>query len=209
MKTLQYLTIGLLAVSVPCAADEPKNKEKDKAEVGHLLERAKQAKAEGCYEEARELAEQIHKVHGMKKKHPAGKHEDLSRLKAEIAELHRAGKHEEAEKLQEKMKQALHQMHREGHPNELPPEARLEHLMQAIKHLRTAGINEPAEQLEQMAGRMRHEIEARRHHEGAAQADEIRALKEQLEQLRRTVDELRGQLKKAQSKEEVKKPAAP
>lgn len=176
--------------------------------MGHLLERAKKAKAEGRYDEARELAEQIRKLHGTKLKHGEGKKEDLPRMKAEIAELHRAGKHEEAEKLQERMKQALHRAHAEGPQKEMPPEARLEHLMQAIQHLRMAGLNEPAEQLEQMAGRMRHEIEARRHHEGAAHADEIRALREHTEQLRREVEELREQLKKAQSKEEVKKPAA-
>ena len=212
MKTAFLLTIGTLVLPALIAMAEPKAKLNTDSQ--DLLKRAQQAKAEGRFDEARKLAEQLRKEHGFKRKEhkgesDAGKREKLAHLKSEIEKLQRAGKHQEAEELRKKFEGELRAAHKKGHPGEMPAEARLEHLMQAIQHLHAAGMKEPAGQLEQAAAKMREELAARHHHEGAKQDSEVHALREQVEKLKHALEEMGAQLKKAQPPGEVRKPEKP
>lgn len=154
------------------------------------------------------------KDHGEKKDgHPGPMSDEmrkkLSGFRAEIEELHKAGKHQEADALRDKLAGQLmdgrEQHHRKG--AEVPVEERLGHISEAIKHLRAAGMHEMASSLEKAAAQMREQMKEPKHRDGAD--DEIRALREQMEKLKHTVEELRGQLHKAAPQDEVRKPGNP
>ncbi len=210
MKLTALLAGALVAFALSASAESPEVKKDD---IHELLERAQKAKAEGRYEEAKELAEQLRQRQGFEKRDrkPDGeKPEQLSHMKAQIDELHRAGKHEEAEQLKRKFQGEFMARHHDGKHPASPQAERLEHLMEAVKHLRAAKINEPAEQLERMADKMREDLEAQKraeaghpmkHHDGrmpGEAAGQLQAIREQLEKTNRKIEELDARLRKLQ-----------
>lgn len=217
MKLTSLITTGCLTAFALLAfvhAEEPKPTD--------FLKRAQQAKADGKFDEAKELAEQARKLHGGdghgERKLDGEKKDKLAHMRAEIEELHRAGKHEQAEELRKKFMGDLMAQHH-GPKKEMPHkepgsgEERLEHLMEAIKHLRAANLNEPAESLEKLAGHMKEEMAAHKRAEQEQREHpraegELRELREQVQKLSHTVEELRGQLKRAPG-DEVRKPEKP
>lgn len=196
-----------------------KSEDPAQLEAQKLMERASKLKAEGRYDEARELADKADKLRGEHREHAGKKKEGppppehFARAKKEIEELHRAGKHEEAEQL----KRRIAEFHEHGKALPKGPGAdRLRHLMEAIHHLREADLPEPAERLEQMAREM--QVEMAKQREVAEHAghppkhhppvDEIRRLQEQIEKMAHAIEELRAQARKHHG-EEVKRPDKP
>lgn len=223
MKTIFSLITALALVSGVNAQD----KQPGIPEAQKLMQRAKEAKEAGRYDEARELAEQAQKIGGMHREGKPGINggapERLEKVRHEIEELHRAGKHEEAEKLQHRVAEAM--AHKKGLPSkEGEGPARLRHLMEAIHHLREAGINEPADSLEKMAHEMKEELGHREQADKGRKpepgpkdgpprkgdkphppGDELHAMREQMEKMSRAIEELRAQIK-GRGDEEVRKP---
>lgn len=223
MKLTSLITTGCFAtfaISLALRAED------GKPNPAELMKRAQQAKAEGRYDEARELAEQVRKLTGHEKpdepKHKIDgeKKDKLAHMRAEIEELHRAGKHEQAEELRKKFMGDLMAQHH-GPKKEMPHkepgsgDERLDHVMEAIKHLRAAKLNEPAEGLEKLAAHLKEEMAARKrmeqeHHDKKPGGEgEVRELREQVQKLSHMVEELRGQLKKQPGDAEVRKPEKP
>ena len=196
-------------------------------EAQKLMERARQAKEAGRYQEAHELAEQAKKIgqtHREGKPGPGGgAPERLEKVRHEIEELHRVGKHEEAEQLKRRVGEAME--HRKEPPlKEGEGPERLRHVMEAIRHLREAGLKEPAEGLEKLAHGMREQLEHLEHAEKGRKPEpgpkgepprkgdkphppgaELHAMREQMEKMARAIEELRAQIK-GHDGEEVRKP---
>lgn len=220
---LNALMIGALAAIAVAVSAEPGDAKK--GEFGELMERARKAKEEGRYDEAREIAERIRKMRGMEEKrgehlkHDGARRPDLEHLKTKVEELNREGKHEEAEHLK---KQAMGEFmaHRKegGPPKVAGGDDRLDHVMEAIKHLRAAKLNEPAENLEQVAAKLREEMEVRKREEAAKHvtkkagpgpaAGELEALRHQVKELSASLEQIRNELAKERG-EQVKKPQKP
>ena len=181
MKTMTTLIIGL---ALACAGIAQEAKENPKQALQSLMERARDAKAAGRYDEAKELAAQVEKMqHAL---------------------------HEQEGKKLEKHAEK----HMEKHPGkEMPhlkgPEAeRLEHVMQAVQHLRAAGLHEPAQGIEQIAQHMRREMEVRMHREQAAAEGkegkypgemkvhaEMEEMRQQMRRMAEQIEKLQGELK--------------
>ncbi len=222
MKLTALLAGAIAAFALAVQAESPEPKKDGKDDFHELLERAQKAKAEGRYEEARELAEQLRQKRGIDKtdRKPDGERpERMARVKEEIEELHRAGKHEEAEQLKRKYQGEFMAKHRPDGKGPAPEDERLGHLQEAIKHLRAAQINEPADQLERMAEHLREELQARKRAEGeefrkkhpeggkhGPEAGQLREVRERLDQMNRKIEELNAKLQKLQAPPEVPKP---
>jgi TolA-binding protein len=227
---LTSLLVGLFfAVALAASAEGEK---KPNPQTQELLERARKAKEEGRYDEAKKLAEQLREQGGFEKhgrpdaRHGGEKAEKLHHMKAEIEELHRAGKQEEANKLRDKFESELRSEHKDFKGEHKEPrhdvgggDERLGHLMEAIKHLRAAKINEPAEGLEHMAAQMREELERQKHASGEKHAGgekhpmmkpgpedhELQELRGQMKQMAHAIEEMRGELNRLRG-DEVRKP---
>jgi hypothetical protein len=222
MRTSHYL-LPLLATFAVTATLSAKEDDPASAEAGRLMQQASQAKAEGRYDEARELHEKAKRISGeardedrRKEGHDGADRPErprLSRMKGEIEELKRAGKHEEAERLARHLRD---RMGREDGPDFRKPDgegpARIRHTMEAVRHLRAAGLNEPAEKLEQHAARMKEEFQQRRGGEdgrdagkdkGPDRSREVQELQEQVQKLSRELEKLRHEVEKAPKGENV------
>ena len=160
--------------------------------------------------------------HGAPGDAPEARRPQPERLMQKIAELHRAGKHDEARQLQERIRRAAADGNPrvEGRPEAppverkpqpqaderkmpTPPKAgppaqdRIRHLREAAEHLKAAGF-------EKQSAQARAEI-ARIEAENRPKEDECccdegskanAAIKEELNKLRREMEELRGQVRR-------------
>lgn len=182
MKTITLLIAGLALVCAGATAQE--TKENPKQELQRLMERARDAKAAGRIDEARELSEQAEKLQ-----------RELHEHEGKKPERH-------AEK------------HMDKHPGkDMPPpfkggpEAeRLQHVMQAVEHLHAAGLHEPAKGIEEIAQHMRREMEERMRREHAeaegrqpgemkAQA-ELDEMRQQMRRMAEMIEQLQAELRK-------------
>lgn len=175
MKTILPLIV-VLSFTGTGFAQEPKSNPKQAIE--HLMERARDARAAGRADEAKELAAQAEKLqHAMREhegarrpeKHPEG-HGPMP------------GKHPEAE--------------------------RMEHVMQAVQHLHAAGLHKPAEEIEGIARNMRREIEERMKHEQAEARGreghrndgkphpEMEEMRQQMRRMAEQIEKLQMEMKK-------------
>lgn len=226
MRTTISIMTALALVSA-VNAEEPKRNEIPEAQK--LMERARQAKEAGRFDEAHELAEQAQKIGGAHREGRPGINggapERLEKVRHEIEELHRAGKHEEAEKLKHRITEAMEHKKQPPAIKDGEGPARLRHLMEAIRNLREGGFNEPAEGLEKLARGMREQFEHREQPEKSRKpdsgpkdgpprkagppphppGDELHAMQEQIAKLAHAVEELRAQIK-GRGDEEVRKP---
>lgn len=179
MKTSTTLIIGF---ALACGAIAQEAKENPKQALQSLMERARDAKAAGRFDEARELAEQAEKLQrelqghdGVKKpqkhaeKHPG---KDMPHLKGPEAE-------------------------------------RLQHIMQAVEHLHAAGLHEPAKNIEETAQNMRRELEERmRHQQAEAHGKEgkhpgqmkahaeLEEMRQQMRRMAEMIEQLQAELRK-------------
>lgn len=176
MKTT---TLILTALTFTCGAFAQENKENPKAALQSLLERARDAKAAGRIDEAKELAAQAEKLQHELQGH-AG-------MKKPEKHLDKKGS-----------------MHGKGADVE-----RMEHVMQAIQHLHAAGLHEPAQGIEEIAQHLRREMEERMKHEQAEAHDkegkhpgemkahaELEEMRQQMRQMAEQIKMLQGELKK-------------
>lgn len=183
MKTTTTLIIGL---ALACGAIAQEAKENPKQALQSLMERARDAKAAGRHDEAKELAAQAEKLQHALQEHEGKKPEKY------------------AEKQLEK-----HLGKEMPFPGKGPEVERLEHVMQAVQHLRAAGLNEPAQGIEQIAQHMRHEMEERMHREQAeAHAKEgkhpgemkvhaeMEEMRQQMRKMAEKIEQLQAELKK-------------
>lgn len=218
MKTIFSLIAALALVSGVNAQD----KQPGIPEAQKLMERAREAKEAGRYDEARELAEKAKQIGGMKHDGKPGMDkgspERLEKVRHEIEELHRAGKHEEAEQLKRRVAEAMEHKKEAPQGKEGEGPARLRHVMEAIRHLREAGLNEPAEGLEKLARKMHEEFEHREHEQGDKHmkgehgkgdkphgpGDELHAMREQMEKMAHAIEELRAQVRQHGDEQERK-----
>lgn len=179
MKTTSLIIAGL---ALACGGMAQESKENPKQALQSLMERARDAKAAGRLDEAKELAAQAEKLQrelqghdGVKKpqKH-AEKHpdKDMPRFKGPEAE-------------------------------------RLHHVMQAAEHLHLAGLHEPAKNIEEIAQNMRHELEERlRHQQAEAQGKEgkhpgemkaraeLEEMRQQMRQMAEMIEQLQAELRR-------------
>ncbi|MFO1438685.1 MAG: hypothetical protein U1F81_10190 [Verrucomicrobiaceae bacterium] len=139
-----------------------------------LMEKARDAKNAGRFDEARELAEKAEK------------------LRREMHDLRMKNAHEGE-------KHAKHPPMKQVGPG---PE-RFEHVMQAVQHLHAAGMHDVAENVARMAENMHREMEehARRERAAAAQksaapAGELAELHQQIRRLQEQVEKLAAEVKR-------------
>lgn len=223
-------TISIVtALALAAAVNAQEKKPGPPPEAQQLMERARQAKEAGRYDEARELAEKARQIgerhHEGKPGFEKGAPERMEKVRHEIEELHRAGKHEEAERLEHRVKEAME--HRKEAPSKGAegPE-KLRHVAEAIGHLRAAGLNEQAEGLEKIARKLHEDIEHREHADqerhaekhgkdgpprkmekpGQPPGNELHAMREQIEKMARSIEELRAQVNRRGSEEEIRRP---
>ena len=225
MKT----TISIITALALVSAVNAQEKKHANIEAQQLMERAKQAKEAGRYDEAKSLWEQAQKAGGMHREvkpggDKGGSPERLEKVRHEIEELHRAGKHEEAEQLKHRIAESIAHKKEAPQPKEGEGPAKIRHVMEAIKHLREAGLNEPAEGLEKLARGMREQFEHREQAEKSRkpepgpkgepsrkadkprpQGDELHMMREQMEKMAHAIEELRAQVR-SRGDEEVRKP---
>jgi hypothetical protein len=176
MKTTT-LILAVLTFTFGVFAQE--KKENPKAALQNLMERARDAKAAGRLDEARELA--------AKAEH----------MQAEMREREGMKKPEKHVEMKGPM------------PGHGPEAERMEHVMQAIQHLHAAGLHEPAKGIEEIAQHLRREMEERMHRENAEarereerQHGEMKARAE-LEEMRQQMRRMAEQIEKLQA--EIKK----
>lgn len=183
MKPITTLIIGL---ALACGALAQEAKENPKQALQSLMERARDAKAAGRYDEAKELAEQAEKIQ---------------------RELHEHEGLKKPEKHAEK-----HPGKEIPPPFKGGPEAgRLEHVMQAVQHLHAAGLHEPAQNIEQIAQHMRREMEERmrreqaeahakegKHPGGEKIHAEMEEMRQQLRKLAEQIEQLQAKVKQQQ-----------
>lgn len=176
MKTTVLI---LAALIFTCEAFAQEKNENPKAMLQHLLERAKDAKAAGRIDEAKELAAQA------------------ERIQAELRE------HEGMKKPEK------HLDKKGPMPGKGPEAERMEHVMQAIQHLHAAGLHEPAKGIEEIAHHLRREIEERMKHEQAEAREregkhhgemkphaELEAMQQQIRKMAEQIEMLQAELKK-------------
>ncbi|MCB1279223.1 hypothetical protein [Prosthecobacter sp.] len=176
MKTISLL---ITAVTFTCVAFAQEGKENPKQALQSLMERARDAKAAGRLDEAKELAAQA------------------ERFQAELRER-------EGMKKPEK-----HMDKKGPMPGKGPEAERMEHVMQAIQHLHAAGLHEPAKGIEEIAQHLRREMEERMHREQAeareregknhgemrAQA-ELNEMRQQMRRMAEVIEQLQAELRK-------------
>ena len=178
MKT----TLILAAFTFSCGALAQEAMENPKQVLQSLMERARDAKASGRFDEAKELAEQAEK------------------LQRELHEREGVKKPEQhGEKHPGK-----------ATPHFKGPEAeRLQHIMQAVEHLHMAGLHEPAKHIEEIAQNMRRELEERLRREQAEAHGkegmhpgemkvpaELEEMRQQMRKMAEQIEMLQGELKK-------------
>lgn len=169
--TILILTVLAVACGLISAQEAQGN---PKQAFDQLMEKARDAKNAGRFDEARELSEKAEK------------------LRREMHELR-------LKNTNEGEKHAKHAPMKEAGPG---PE-KLEHLKQAVQHLHAAGMHDVAENVARMAENMHREMEehARRERAAAAQkgavpAGEIAELHQQVRRLQEQVEKLAAEVKK-------------
>ena len=197
--TILILTV-LAAAGGLISAQEAQGNPKQAFE--QLMEKARDAKSAGRFDEARELAEKAEK------------------LRHEMHELRLKNAHEGE-------KHAKHPPMKSAGPG---PE-RFEHVMQAVQHLHAAGMHDVAENLQRIAESMRHAMQEHLKHEHvaaqkkpmleakpapqkkpapdkkpgeqvkkpAAPNPELEELRQQMRRMQEQIEKLGGELKKQQA----------
>lgn len=175
MKIATMLIASLALVCGGVIAQEAK--ENAKPELQSLMERARDAKAAGRFDEAKELAAQAEKLQHAMQEHEGKKPE----------------KH--AEKRMEKHPGKEPPTHAKGNPQA----ERLHHVMEAAEHLHAAGLHEPAKNIEEIAQHMRHEMEAHAKQEGEMKHHaELNEMRQQMHRMAEQIERLQAELKKRQ-----------
>lgn len=174
--TILILTVLAAACGLISAQEAQGN---PKQAFEQLMEKARDAKSAGRFDEARELAEKAeklrHEMHELRMKKPPQGQPDK-----------KPGE-----------KHAKHPPMKEVGPG---PE-RFEHVMQAVQHLHAAGMHDVAENLQRMAESMRHAMQEHMKHEHAAAQKKPMLEAKPAPQKKPAPDKKPG--------EQVKKPAAP
>jgi hypothetical protein len=177
MKTTPLIIAGL---ALACGGFAQDSKENPKQVLQNLMERARDAKAAGRLDEAKELAEQAEKLQRELQGH------DGVKKPQKHAEKH-PGK---------------------DMPHFKGPEAeRLRHIMQAVEHLHAAGLHEPAKSIEEIAQNMRRELEERLRHQQAEAQDgkhsgemkahaELEEMRQQMRRMAEMIEQLQAELRK-------------
>lgn len=215
MKTIVIVVAGL-ALACGSYAQE-KSTGKPKEELTQLMQRAREAKAAGRFDEARGLAAKAHEL-AKELKVPLHKGEHRGEKKPGAHPEKKPGTPVETKPgtPPEKHVKQPHPAKQPGPPEKKAPPRfqgpegeRLHHVVEAIEHLRAAGLHEPAKGIEEIARNLHREMEERAKREHAkelgkepehpmaarvhAEMDEmrqqIRKLAEQVEQLHK---ELKG-----------------
>lgn len=137
---MKITTLLFAAFTFTWGAFAQEAKENPKQVLQSLMERARDAKAAGRFDEAKELGAQAEKL-----QHALQEHEGKKPEKHAEKHLDKKG----------------------PMPGKGPEAERMEHVMQAIQHLHAAGLHEPAKGIEEMARHMRREMEERMHREQA------------------------------------------
>lgn len=176
MKTTALI---LTALTFTCGAFAQEKKENPKATLQNLMERARDAKAAGRFEEAKELSAQA------------------ERMQSEFRER-------EGMKKPEKPMERKGPM-----PGNGPEAERMGHVMQAIQHLHAAGLHEPAKGIEEIAQHLRHEMEERMHREQAEAREreerhhgemkargELEEMRQQMRRMAEQIEKLQAEIKK-------------
>lgn len=169
-RIMKTILVAFANVTLVCGALAQDGKEHPKQEIQQLIERARDAKTAGRFDEANELAAQAARLqaelHAREGTKPPMNHPDKA--------PHPFGKGPEAE--------------------------RLWHIVQAVEHLHSAGLREQARGIEQIAQQVRAEIEERMKREhaeasdkGKSQGRDVRAgaeLEEMRQQMRRMAEQI-------------------
>jgi len=172
--------------------------------------------------EIHQAAEQVERqMHELRERHqprpegpPPGEREEIARhleeLEREIHRLSELGRHEEAEQLKRAGRELVARLRgqpeppRPDRPHGEEMERRIHHLRVAIENLQAAGMHDQARQLAQQVERMMHGGEPGPAHREAplrlenpfeGQPPVIREMQEQMDQMRREMEEMRGLLK--------------
>ena len=180
--TILILTV-LAATCGLISAQEAQGNPKQAFE--QLMEKARDAKNAGRFDEARELGEKAEK------------------LRREMHELRMKKPHEGPLTKKAEEKHAKHPPMKAAGPG---PE-KLEHLKQAVQHLHAAGMHDVAENVARMAEHMHREMEEHAKREHAAAAQKGGALGGELAELHQQVHRLQDQVEKLAA--EVKKQSQP
>lgn len=205
MKTIAIVVAGL-AFACGSYAQE-KSGGKPKEELMQLMQRAREAKAAGRFDEARGLAA---KAKELKEHFDKGEHRGNKKPGAHPAKKPGAPVEKKPGVPVEKQEKQPHPEKKPGPPEKKAPPRfqgpegeRLRHVVEAVEHLRAAGLHEPAKGIEEIARNLHRELEERGKREQAkehgkepehpmaarvhAEMDEmrqqIRKLAEQIEQL--------------------------
>ena len=206
---LPVLTGTLLLAFTPVLAANP---DEIRADTEKLMERARQAKAEGRADEAEELVRKAKQLQGELREREGGEKrrpeiEKMERAKREMDELRKAGRVDEAASIERRMaERRFAELNERGAGKREGGEERMQHMRQAIEHVRAAGLPEVAEHLEQIAQR----LAAGGSREGGSAAPENEQLKQaiqdlqgglkglhaEVQQLRHQLEESRAQAKK-------------
>ncbi|MDZ4401859.1 hypothetical protein [Prosthecobacter sp.] len=167
MKTTTLIITGL---ALACGGLAQESKENPKQALQSLMERARDAKAAGRLDEAKELAEQAEK------------------LQRELQD------HDGVKKPQ---KHAEKHPGKDMSPFKGPEAERLQHIMQAVEHLHAAGLHEPAKNIEEIAQNMRRELEERMKHPGEMKAHaELEEMRQQMHRMAEMIEQLQAELRK-------------
>ncbi len=180
MKTITCIITGL---ALACGGMAQETKENPKQALQGLMERARDAKAAGRIDEAKELMEQAEKIQ---------------------RELHEREGMKKPEKHAEK-----HPGKEMPFPGKGPEGERLHHIMQAAEHLHLAGLHEPAKNIEEIAHNMRREMEERMkreqaeahgkegRHSGEMKAHaELEEMRQQMRRMAEVIEQLQAELRK-------------
>jgi hypothetical protein len=165
MKTSSLLLLGTSLLVAPLARAQDKNPLREKMQA--LEEKAREAKAQGRADEAREIIQQIHRLkeeagkhegtHERKEKAPAqkmelsGDGERRQHVLEAIKHLHAAGLHEPAERIE----QMLHESHDRPRTAENPAaremQQQLQRAMRDMQEQTQRALRETHEQMGKMA----------------------------------------------------------
>jgi hypothetical protein len=197
-------------LSTPILAEEG---DASRGRIKELEERAHAAKEQGRGDEAKEVMQQVQRLHAemSERERRHGDSGKLEMAKRRIDELHKAGKHEEAAQLERRLREAGEQRGDAERKESGGDAERREHAKEAIRHLHAAGMHEPAERVEQTLredskkpeqGERKHgDKAARSGHEGGSpqEGDERmrRAMGEMQEQVQRAMRDMQEQTQRA------------
>ncbi len=224
MKTTYFFYVVALALFTAGAQAQnpdrprPENPDRPRAEADKLFERAKQAKAEGRAEEADKLFDAAKRLQ-TEPRESADRGGDVEqRMRSRRAiEL---GKQNEAPRPERELGDRRDREH-DGHDGPPPGDRgeRMRHVTEAIGHLRAAGLNEPAEHLEQLARTMRAEPDQpprgfggpppndQMHAALREMHDNLQALRGEVQNMARAMEELRALVKKERNDPARERPA--